>query len=292
MDIFLKQLLTDPSRHRRIWSIDVTTSWLIDQWNNQPNLGDFFKAHGFWPLTSEILVRSLYHCWRPKYLPNIRGSDWTGGNETPCVKHFKIILYDGLDTKRSQMWTQYWFYKFYLTFELLNGLKRVHWYCTTQRQGNTMIHKFWDLNFSCDHLSLKRLFYNRVTYQIINIVNTHKQWFSMEIKKHELTLRPHTVQLCSLSVLSTVSALPPQCYSVRDTHWCFEINSFWEILDLMSLHWFFEPQSSKATKQTKPSTAFLIFIQSINLCQLSLAHFCVWKLKLLSKSTLIKCLLK
>lgn len=38
----------------------------------------------------------------------------------------------------------------------------------------------------------------------------------METKNYELILRPHTVQLCicvSLSVLSTVSALPLQCYS-------------------------------------------------------------------------------
>lgn len=35
----------------------------------------------------------------------------------------------------------------------------------------------------------------------------------METNNYELTLRPHTVQLCSLSVLSTVSALPLQCYS-------------------------------------------------------------------------------
>lgn len=34
----------------------------------------------------------------------------------------------------------------------------------------------------------------------------------METKNYELTLRPRTVQSCSLFVLSTVSALPLQRY--------------------------------------------------------------------------------
>lgn len=53
--------------------------------------------------------------------------------------------------------------------ELLNGqppLERIHW-CVTQRQGNIMIIIFWDLNFLCDYLSPKGLFYNSVTYQIL-----------------------------------------------------------------------------------------------------------------------------
>lgn len=53
--------------------------------------------------------------------------------------------------------------------ELLNGqppLERIHW-CVTQRQGNIMIIIFWDLNFLCDYLSPKGLFYNSVIYQIL-----------------------------------------------------------------------------------------------------------------------------
>ena len=74
--------------------------------------------------------------------------------------------------------------------ELLNGqmpLERIHW-CVTQRQGNTMIIIFWDVNFLCDYLSPKGLFYNSVTYQIllnkILLILTKKdsQW-----KKHELS---------------------------------------------------------------------------------------------------------
>lgn len=63
-------------------------------------------------------------------------------------------------------------------FMFLNGLsplERIHW-CTTQRQGNTMIHICWDLNVLCDYLSLNGLFYNSVTYQILfNNVNIHKE---------------------------------------------------------------------------------------------------------------------
>lgn len=39
-----------------------------------------------------------------------------------------------------------------------------------------MIHIFWDFKVLCDYLSLKGLFYNSVTYQILlNTVNTHKE---------------------------------------------------------------------------------------------------------------------
>lgn len=85
------------------------------------------------------------------------------------------------------MWTHYSFCEFSITVESLNGLsplERIHW-CATQRQSNTMIHIFLDLNFLCDYLSLNGLFYNSVTYQILldkMLLMLTKEGISMESK--------------------------------------------------------------------------------------------------------------
>ena len=210
----------------------------------------------------------------------------------PEDKYFNMILCDGLDTKKKPN-------VFYLTVELLNGLsplERIHW-CATQRQGNTMIHIFWDLNFLCDYLSLKGLFSNSVTYQILlnKILLLLTKRGSQLWTDNETSYCTVMLSVCAVYCICIASSVLLR--PVRNTHWCFEMTFFGESLDLMyALHWFFEPQSSPATRQTKPSTAFFNFLPkhmaSISVCHLSPAHFCLWTLKVLSKSSLIKSLLK
>lgn len=181
-----------------------------------------------------------------------------------------------------------------LVLLLSHWMDFIHWKgYTAQRQGNTMIHVFWDLNFLCHYLSPNGLFYYSVTYLLllnkILLILTKRgsQW---NLKNNELMLRPRTVQLCFLSVLSTVSALPLQCYSDQ---WGIHTDalkwiSFGESFDLMyALHRFFE-QCPPTTSQTKPSTAFFLFLlsskaTSIFVFQLSPAHYV--SLKLLSMET-------
>lgn len=118
--------------------------------------------------------------------------------------------------------------------------------------------------FSCDYLSLKGLFYNSVNDQTLLILT--KKGFSMETKDYELTLKPHPVQLCFLSVLSTVSASTLRCYSDRwgihteALEWIPLGNGFIRCKHFMG---FFEPQSSATTRQTAPIKCYFIFFQSI-----------------------------
>lgn len=149
-----------------------------------------------------------------------------------------------------------------------------HWKgYTAQRQGNTMIRVFWDLNFLCDYLSPNGLFYYSVTYLLLlnkillMLTKRVSQW---NLKNNELILRPRTVQLCFLSVLSTVSALPLQCYF---NQWGIHTDalkwiSFGESFDLM---YFIGSLNSLHQPQAKLNQALLFFVftflqSNISLC--------------------------
>ena len=144
---------------------------------------------------------------------------------------------------------------------------------------------FWT-SISCDYLSLTGLFSNSVTYQIllnkILLILTKRgsQWKQRTLNWHwDLKLYSYALCSCCLLYLHCLSSVARK----SETHWCFEVNSSGERLNLMyALHWFFEPQSSTASRQTKPSTAFYIFFPkhkaSNSVCQPSPAHFCLWKL--------------
>lgn len=100
-------------KHRGFCLCDsVITYWVTWPAGQPTKSWCILKAHGTGPLTLETLVRALYPCWRPKYPPSIKGSDRTLNwwnmrlhERRPCVKYFNMILYDGLDTKSSQNWT-------------------------------------------------------------------------------------------------------------------------------------------------------------------------------------------
>lgn len=110
-----------------------------------------------------------------------------------------------------------------------------HWKgYTAQRQGNVMIHVFWDLNFLCDYLSPNGLFYNSVSYlillnKILLILTKRGSRWHQKKQNNELTLKPRTVQfmLSVCAVYCICIAAPVLLRPVRNTHYRFEMNFFW-----------------------------------------------------------------
>lgn len=107
-----------------------------------------------------------------------------------------------------------------------------HWKgYTAQRQGNTMIHVFWDLNFLCDYLNSNKLFYNSVTYLIllnkILLILTKRgfRWNQKIMNWHwGLVLYSSASCLCCLLYLHCLSGVTQ---TMRNTHWRFEMNFLW-----------------------------------------------------------------
>lgn len=124
--------------------------------------------------------------------------------------------------------------------------KRIHW-CATQRHSNTMIHIFGEFLVLLTWASTDCFI--TVSYQIL--LNNILRGILNGTMDCNWDLTLYSSALCAVYCICTASL-------VRSTHWCFEVNSFRGRLHLMfPLRWFFELQSLTATRQTKPSIAFL-----------------------------------
>lgn len=118
----------------------------------------------FQPLTSGTLVRALHCRWSPKHLPTMRDSDGTLYWWDTVYYFFFFFLQDterwlrsteeakcrlNVEYKHCKLLFHCWGHQ----WNVPTG--RAQW-GATQRQEDSIIHRFWD--FLCDCLSLKELF--------------------------------------------------------------------------------------------------------------------------------------